>query len=52
MKKTEAIYANVEVPEDNNANSSDSENSYENVNRESLGTQRTRSFKQSGEYIH
>lgn len=48
MEMTEETYANVEVMDDNETNSS--ENSYEDVNKDNLETQSARSFKQSGEF--
>ncbi|XP_060772570.1 CD209 antigen-like protein C [Neoarius graeffei] len=49
MEMSEEIYANVEVTEDNQVDSSDSQNSYEDVyvNEDKAETQRARSFKQS-----
>ncbi|KAK2865587.1 hypothetical protein Q7C36_001643 [Tachysurus vachellii] len=49
MEMSEEIYANVEVAADNRADSSDSEQLYEdvNVNENNLQTKRARSFKQS-----
>lgn len=48
MEMTEEIYANAEVMDDNEVNSS--ENSYEDVSKDNLETQRAISFKQSGEF--
>ncbi|XP_060771839.1 CD209 antigen-like protein C [Neoarius graeffei] len=49
MEMSEEIYANVEVTEDNQVDSSDSQNSHEDiyVNEDKAETQRARSFKQS-----
>ncbi|KAF4071622.1 hypothetical protein AMELA_G00275410, partial [Ameiurus melas] len=48
MEMNEKIYANVEGTADDGADSSDGENSYEDVyvNEDNLETQRTRSFRQ------
>ncbi|KAF5894262.1 C-type lectin domain family 4 member E-like isoform X1 [Clarias magur] len=49
MEMSEEIYANVEITEDNRADSSDSEHSYEDVHgsQDNVKTKRPRSFKQS-----
>ncbi|XP_060772572.1 CD209 antigen-like protein 2 isoform X2 [Neoarius graeffei] len=49
MEMSEEIYANVDVTEDNQVDSSGSQNSFEDiyVNEDKVETQRARSFKQS-----